>query len=227
VFNSLSSFYEDDVVCAVDSAGSVRCWSDTSELQTDVSATLQVAVGRNYACAVGMSDSLVQCWQTAVADPLAVLEPPATDFRSIATGNFHACGISGDGALVCWGEETLERLNAPAGQFENAAAGTFHTCAIATSGQVSCWGGSPGTGRDEPPEDSFIDIAVADEYSCGVTSDGAIDCWGQAPEGAPSGEFRQIAAANDYACAVAGSGALVCWGDLGPMTTPPEGIVVK
>jgi hypothetical protein len=226
-FGSVSSFSDDDVICALDSMSVPHCWSAITSIEANPSAVLQVAVGRNYACAISQADQLASCWQTAVTDPLPVLEPPQTPFTIVGTGYFHACGILVDGTLSCWGEETLERLNAPAGSFESVAAGTFHTCAVATSGEISCWGGSPGTGRDEPPSGSFIDISVADEYSCGILSDGSISCWGLFPEGAPSGQFRQIAAVNDYACAVSIDGALTCWGELGPMTTPPEGIIVK
>jgi hypothetical protein len=226
VFTSLSSFPDDDVICALDSMSIPKCWSSITSVDTEPSTVLQVTVGRNYACSLGQ-DQLASCWLTAVTDPQAVHEPPSTPFTRIAAGHFHACGVQLDATLLCWGEETLERLSAPGGQYLSAAAGIAHTCAIAMSGEVFCWGGPPGTGREEPPPGGFVDLSVADEYSCGIMSDGSISCWGVAPEGAPSGQFRQIAAANGYACAVASDGALTCWGELGPMTTPPEGIVVK
>ena len=88
------------------------------------------------------------CWSgTFVRDPHQrrrhVLGPrqlrprrthPKGNFRAVAAGGFHSCGLSTSGAITCWGANEDGQTDAPEGNFRAVAAGGFHSCGLSTSG---------------------------------------------------------------------------------------------
>lgn len=129
---------------------------------------------------------------------------PGIARRGIATGPFHACGLTTEGAAWCWGSGWSGQLGhgaygaviAPAAvagdlRFTALAAGTSHTCGIAEDRSTWCWGsngsGSLGTGTTggssnvpvavvaAPP---FTRIEAGNGFTCGLTEIGELHCWG-------------------------------------------------
>ena len=78
--------------------------------------------------------------------------PPDGQFLSISIGAQHACGVSEDGTVACWGGEDTYigggRVAAmpPEGTFRSVSVGgrpnngTHYSCGIGTYGSPVCWG---------------------------------------------------------------------------------------
>jgi hypothetical protein len=91
-----------------------------------------------------MRTGFVVCWGDIPA-------PPSGEFKDIAAGGKHACGIRIDGTLACWGV-----INPPpAGTFVSLSAGEYHACAVRTDDAVLCWGGN-GYGQAVSPEPPIL-----------------------------------------------------------------------
>ena len=121
--------------CALTGGGGVKCWgaanarignatpidsvipADMSGLASGVTA---ISVGGN-ACVLTMSGG-VKCWGAddlgqlgnGPGDGLSLVPVDvaglASGVRAIATGDIHACAITGDGGVRCWGDNTYGEL---------------------------------------------------------------------------------------------------------------------
>jgi alpha-tubulin suppressor-like RCC1 family protein len=128
-----------------------------------------------------------------------------TDWRSVAAGPFHTCGINGPGVLHCWGDDREGQLgNAEQGarrtpteiaagvrNWTKVTAGAFHTCGLRSTGALFCWGsdtvGQVGDGPGGPPS-RLVPVRVR-------------------------GSYRSVDAGLYHTCAVRTNGRLACWGD--------------
>jgi serine/threonine protein kinase/alpha-tubulin suppressor-like RCC1 family protein/uncharacterized protein YjdB len=123
--------------------------------------------------------------------------------RGIAAGGSHSCGITQDGAAVCWGGNTSGQLGGAAagtsasapvqvspGTFTTLVAGSDHTCGLTQSGAATCWGlntkgqlggghtaGSPAPGAVAGGH-VFVTLTAGARHTCGLTADGTAWCWG-------------------------------------------------
>jgi alpha-tubulin suppressor-like RCC1 family protein len=127
--------------------------------------------------------------------------------RQIAAGMFHACALTGAGAVKCWGsnawshisDESLKqvseaRLMPGLPPAESLVAGGTHTCALA-AGRVYCWGdnlaGQLGDGtrqaratpRAVPELTNLRAIAAGRLVSCAIDERGDGWCWGSNTHG--------------------------------------------
>ena len=68
------------------------------------------------------------------------LQPPTSlpALTALTTGEAHACGITLDGQLLCWGDNFYGQLNMPEVDrvFTQVDAGANHTCALDSSGEA-------------------------------------------------------------------------------------------
>jgi len=139
---------------------------------------------------------------------------PTAKAKEIATGRLHACALTMEGAVRCWGYSDHGQIGNGAisdlgvavpqpAQVTGLESGvqaisTYddHTCAITASGGVKCWGadnfGQLGTGI--PYTDSRPQLSAVPVDAKGLSS------------------VRQISVGALSACAVTESGALKCWG---------------
>lgn len=132
--------------CASNQTGAVKCWGSNS--------AGQLGQGRSFASYFTMGDAL-----------------PVTDLgkdfkvKALACGFSHACALSDQGLIKCWGENATGSLGlgdalnrggraeqmgdnlptlADLSAVQSISAGNSHTCALSTEG-VRCWGnGSEG-----------------------------------------------------------------------------------
>jgi hypothetical protein len=130
------------------------------------------------------------------------------DYRDLSLGGHHACLISRDGDLRCFGDNRRGQLGVDRGDWYHqhpllvdslglpvraVAAGAEHTCALTGAGTVFCWGegsrGRLGNGTIERPP-SWAPVPVV-----GLPSDG-----------------KALAVGRDHACVVVRTGAVHCWG---------------
>ena len=77
------------------------------------------------------------------------VSPPGT-FTRISAGNTNSCGITPNGQVQCWGDDTLGRSTPPAGNYKQISVGGAHSCAVRANNTVVCWGYNT-TGQATPP----------------------------------------------------------------------------
>lgn len=180
--------------CGLTSQGAAYCWGYDSHGQLGDGG--------------GSSDA----FSPVRVDTSGITGPKA--FAKLAGGGNHTCGLTGDGAAYCWGDDSSGQLGdgggaspsqvpvtvdrAPAGgrAFVQITAGTNHTCALTANGEAYCWG--------------------ADEYGQLGDGDGASPS--QIPaavDRSPAGNkpFVRLTAGYHHTCGLTAEGVAYCWGD--------------
>lgn len=127
----------------------------------------EVHAGRDHTCALTGSGR-VYCWgnntygQLGIGsdrrDKVALRNPVDGNlaFTALTVGAKHSCGLTSDGELYCWGDNTSGQLgngsigergnqrrplpSATGERFTSVSAGATHTCGVTTEGEVLCWG---------------------------------------------------------------------------------------
>ena len=222
-----------DESCGLTSGGAAYCWgpNDSGQLgdNTTTAEHVPVAVhqggvtfasitaGWTYTCGL-TSAGAAWCWgvnangqlgdntTTERHTPVAV-QQGGVIFASITAGNVHTCGLTGAGAVWCWGyngsgelgdNTNTERHTPVAVQqggviFASISAGEAHTCGLTSAGAAYCWGinwaGQLGdnttTERDAPVAVggglswATVVSSEASSHTCAVKlSSQLIYCWG-------------------------------------------------
>lgn len=160
--------------CAVDSTNEVLCWGQNARMQlgdaekTPIAglpsgqAILDIDAGNEFNCVA--TSVGVYCWGAnewgqlgsgpgvRSASAVAVTDLPTAQSPNLITaGAFHACTVTTDGELWCWGQNSYGQLGngnrSPTSgavfvldNVVTASAGTFHTCAQLADDRVQCWG---------------------------------------------------------------------------------------
>ncbi|MFN8518019.1 MAG: putative Ig domain-containing protein [Chloroflexota bacterium] len=154
-------------------------------------------------------DGTVGCWGSAIEG-----SAPTTPLRQLAASDAFACGIAGDGSLVCWGNGDSGRTTPPAGAYRSVAVGDAFGCAIAGDGTLACWGAND-AGQATPPAGAFLALAAAGRTACAIAGDGSVACWGANDAGQaspPTGRFVSVGVGATSSCALADTGVVTCWG---------------
>lgn len=155
---------------------------------------------------------LVSGSQTAVAQ--------STDqvFSHVSAGQYHTCGLTNEGSLLCWGSNSSGQTDIPTNQtFIQVSAGGGHTCGVKADGMLICWGWNGRGQTDVPADQTFTQVSAGNGYTCGLTTDSSLSCWGSTLYGqvdTPAGpSFTQVSAGGYHICGLTTDGSLLCWGD--------------
>ncbi|MBK7201880.1 RCC1 repeat-containing protein [Candidatus Amarolinea dominans] len=221
--------------CALTADGRIQCWGgdDYGQLgnfsagprtiAVDVAGlaggATTVSVSRWYTCALTAGGG-VKCWgrndsgqlgdgaQGYHSTPTDVIGL-ATGVADVSTGNTHACAVTTNGGVKCWGRNeygqlgdgtTIQRLTpvdvVGLNNVMAVSAGYFHTCALTMDGGVKCWGrnsnGQLGDGtlenRSAPVDVSGLTsgaatVSAGGMHSCASTTTGGVKCWGSNSRG--------------------------------------------
>jgi alpha-tubulin suppressor-like RCC1 family protein len=130
-------------------------------------------------------------------------------FRESSAGQDHACAVTTDSHVYCWGLNGFGQLGdgtttgrlAPVAvarsvRFSHVDAGNYHTCGVTTQHHAYCWGensygqlGTRGGGRDWQHTQlrptvaagglKFTQVNAGYFVTCGVTTDDRAYCWGK------------------------------------------------
>jgi hypothetical protein len=157
----------------------------------------------------------------ALAHDQATLAQAEQDGRSLSAGGYHTCGISMDGMLTCFGDDSENQSkDFPEGvRFKAISAGRYHTCGIKMNGTLTCFGGDLVDQRKDFPEGvRFKAISAGDYHTCGIAMDDTLTCFGvegvnqrkDFPEGV---RFKAISAGSYHICGITMDGTLTCFGD--------------
>ena len=149
-------------------------------------------------------------WNTRVESSLRHRRHDPPRFVEIAAGAAHACALSDDGDVWCWGANNMGQagqgvvsaiVRAPSRIASNrtyiaVAAGAMHTCAITTHNTLECWG-----------FDSSGQLGRGDRVvNCGVGP-----CGSEPKPVASTRRFDAVVAGHQHTCAISG-GEAWCWG---------------
>lgn len=253
-FETLSA--GDGHTCGVTTTGAAYCWGTNSVGQlgdgtnnqraTPVAVSggltfASISAGNVHTCGITRTGA-AYCWglnqQGRLGDgtfinrlaPVAVVGGHV--FKSLAvsrsnvSGQGHSCGVTTDGDVYCWGNNTNrqlgiltptqspEPLKVPlALTFTEVVAGTLHTCALGSDGRVYCWGFGPsfgpGIGSGLPTQagngQTFASLAAGIYHTCGLTAAGAAYCFGTNSSGElGNGTSRSDGAVGTTPVAVSG-----------------------
>lgn len=240
-----------DHTCVLFASNRVKCWGKTASGRTgvgDVLTTalyanaapyldfgwdvLQIVTGDDFSCALLLS-GVVHCFGegartgTGSTDDVLLAANGAVDsaerFIYVDAGEFHACGVTVEHKLACWGVNTHGQLGTGddtvgitalsptlavgvTDALYVAMGGSF-TCILRVSGAVRC-AGSSGSGElgyggtSSFPEFSqdveFRDrrvglLSLGTSHACAVTHSSAVACWGA------RGNYRQGSGSNSGA----------------------------
>ena len=82
----------------------------------------------------------------ATPGPTPTPTPQASGgFVALSSGANHVCGLRGDGAVACWGDNSEGQASPPeSGRFTAISSGDTHTCGLRTDGAIVCWGSLSG-----------------------------------------------------------------------------------
>ena len=130
---------------------------------------------------------------------------PSLRFKQLSAGRGYFCGLTLNGEIWCWGQNSTLQLGSPTRdsyseqavrvgideEVESVASGFEHSCALAKSGNVYCWGyGNRERGLDpfelRPDGPNLVvasirltEIDAASFATCGKADDAKIYCWGR------------------------------------------------
>ena len=141
-------------------------------LDPPAGAFVAVALGDigNTLCALD-EEGRATCWGEGATDP------PAERLRRIGAGASHACGVEGEGDVVCWGADGEAWTEPPDVSATAVVGGINHSCLLDEEGGVSCFGAGPAIDA-AVPKATFIAIDAAGHQTCGLTAERAVSCWG-------------------------------------------------
>jgi alpha-tubulin suppressor-like RCC1 family protein len=225
--------------CGTTLDGGTYCWGDNGAGQlgtggftgsatparvTGVPSAWAASTGAAHACVLARTGR-VYCWgdnssgqlgngtTTLSATPVQVQAPAGVVFASVTTGAIHSCAQALDGAVWCWGDNSLGQLGN--GTTSNSSVpvrvqvpngvhllsvvsgdGAAHTCGVASNGSAYCWGdnsyGQLGTGSaSSTPATAPVKVAAA-----------------------PGLKFAAVSGSGfSHSCAISTAAEAYCWGD--------------
>ena len=177
----------DSVTCEVTPDDGVEVFAAQPSPSLAVGAVKMLSAGYSATCLLSAYGK-VACWGDNSKGQLEVVD---NTYVSVGTGAFHACGLTDDGEILCWGVtgsinsgtgvdygQVSEAPSDPAQTFVALAVGPFTNCAITSDGERLCWGDDGYDMVSEVPATEFIAVDVTDYHACGLTSAGTVECWG-------------------------------------------------
>ena len=198
------------------------CNDDCTLIDTQRSAS-----GKYFSCFIG-SDYQVYCigsnqkseiLQPGVADPdpdgiqqlspITKIELGDYHFTSVAAGRDHACAVTIEGQVICWGDRTYGQVGDCTLDMDSTAAAIVMRNAEETLEEIRS-------------------ISSHENTTCAVTFNGDIFCWGAADHGQRSNnagracaerpgfdqphQAADISVGDQFICARSDLGQVACWG---------------
>jgi hypothetical protein len=226
--------------CAINGDRDVICWGEQSGSDKDLLSATPVLSscdgGRGTDVSVSGdcddTDASASVVDTSYVDMDGDAVGRSGNFNELAVGAYHACGVTDQGRVECWGlDDYLQVSAAPAeADYTDVVAygGTYHgavggvSCALNTAGELNCWGyidgGASSTWVDPPVGLTGVAELVEAPYgACSLDSVGAVQCWGRDNYGQVSdvpqnNGFTELWLGTRFYCAGDSAGALTCWG---------------
>jgi len=147
----------------------------------------------------------------------------------LAAGAAHACGVTREALLLCWGSNSAGQAAVPESlvftPVTTVATGSYHTCMLRRNGSsVACFGSNSRGQLNVPSRLASgaapaLAVVAGEDFTCALGAvGGAVSCWGSndygkaTPPAAAQRGVRALSASVHAVCAVTGSFSVVCWG---------------
>ncbi|MFZ4065113.1 MAG: RCC1 domain-containing protein [Rhodoluna sp.] len=238
-----------DTTCALSTAGSLNCWGALSPVMPESTSFVDVSVGNNSACAV-TTVKKVLCWGSNGSGQLGddsirtslVMTQAANataEFTKVAVGYRHACAVTVDGLIYCWGDNSHLQLGSSGSgskvpkvvpgiaSARTLALGDYHSCIQQGSGTVTCWGDNSkkqintSATKFLPPTDLLVrepvsSFGLGSYNTCMLYTSKTLQCFGdnskkQAP-GSVVGSFQTLSVGSTTVCATNLDSKVMCFG---------------
>ena len=179
------------------------------QLNVVVSAPLKaksVSSGLGVTCSISLEDE-AHCWPIIGDEGLfqLVSDPGDGFIKKLNIGRvkkvsffnpFHACALSLEGKVVCWGNNGNGQLGVGNTDYSrvavevqgltdvvDVAAGNFHSCAVTSDGSAYCWGYLDGMGSQTlplqvPGVENAIQVVAGGDHACFRTAQHQVYCVG-------------------------------------------------
>ena len=134
-------------------------------------------------------------------------------------GNEHACIITPDSSIRCWGRCTEGQCSPPEDVrvlYRQISCSDYATCAVDNDDVVRCWG-SDLFGIATPPHEPLSHISMGSGHVCGISrKNKRVGCWGWNDLGQTDVPFNltatAVASSRYHSCALDVNTGVVCWG---------------
>ena len=205
--------------CAVNEAGEAACWGHLPDGESwrAPSQERYRAISTGYYSGCGLTvEGRPACpgWQ-----PLS--EVPPTSFVAVTVSwTGHACVLSEEGEVACWGGNSRGESDVPPGSWRAIDAGDHQTCGIDDAGRAVCWGARSGQLPDAPAG-GYVAVATSGYGACLLTDAGQVYCRDREDWESGAGLRRldvdarivEISVGLHRGCALTEAGSVTCWGD--------------
>jgi hypothetical protein len=205
------------------------CWGDPEQLSEVPGLFLQQVEG-TYMFAAGIDESgAMQYWGLNGDLDYLTVNPDGHPFASFDLESDHACAVTDQGAVRCWGHNSFGQASPPdSDDFVQVAVSDRDSCGLRNDGTIVCWGLAEQEGLSFPA-DTYRQLSGGEDCFCALKYfSGEIECishdnsFGEAtpPEGS---DFRAVATGGNHSCAIKTDNSIVCWGfDTYGESTPPD-----
>ncbi|KAL3503881.1 hypothetical protein ACH5RR_033722 [Cinchona calisaya] len=150
----------------------LQCWQwQEFNSSSNSSITSSLAVGENFVCGL-LKSGKIQCLGSYTNVTGHV---PVGNFSVVSAGFRHACAISMNGSMECWGDMVGVK---PPGEFRSIALGENRSCALRANWTVACWGENDFSLPVSLQQTNFISLEGKGSVFCGVEkSNFSLFCW--------------------------------------------------
>ena len=94
--------------CALDLDGEVTCWGSSASSTTEFSGPVKMLdIDEHATCGI-LEDGHIEC-----PDRTSVWEMPEGTFAQISVGRWHACAVTIEGEMKCWGQDLRGAASPP------------------------------------------------------------------------------------------------------------------
>lgn len=238
-----------DTSCSLNSSGALKCWGAIAPVIPQATSFIDVSVGNNSACAITTLQKVL-CWGANGSGQLGddtnrtslvmtAVANSAAKFTKVSVGYRHACALTGDGLIYCWGDNAHLQLGSSGAGSKvpkvvpgiatatSLSLGDYHTCIQQLSGTVTCWGDNSKKQINSSATKllSPVDLVLAKPASsfglgsystCILDTSKTILCFGdnskkQAP-GVLVGSFQTMSVGSTTVCATNLDSKVMCFG---------------
>jgi alpha-tubulin suppressor-like RCC1 family protein len=173
------------LTCGLQTEGTVWCWGDETTTPILVQTNVRFSVlALGYRWAAGVDNwGTTSWWKPPNGGEVEYGSLLGGPYAMLAVGAKHVCGLNGNGAVYCWGDDSDGRLGRGGGDVDWLDVASDVLSLL-----------SPDTTNTTQSDDRtkagrvatripFEQIAAGYDHTCGLSGDGRVFCWGDNVKG--------------------------------------------